>query len=144
MDASLDEADFHTVALHEIGHTLGFWHLEDVAEGKADLGETAHVDEHSIMPRKFTTGSGTKKSLSSGDKKALINVYHKRPEAMDTVAKVSGSVHIYGVDYEIFDNDLINEDRWVNIYAGAQEEYSYTLLETFKWGGECRVEVDIV
>ena len=133
---------FHGTILHEIGHALGFRHVQAV--GVEVFSETAHVDENSIMHKTIPTLGGD--ILSPGDKKALRNVYVKKSETLREmgVKKVYGTVSINGVDYETWgSNDTIYEDRGVSIYVGAREEYSYTPLTAFKWGGECRVEVDI-
>ena len=130
----------HSTTLHEIGHALGFLHWQSAGSLPA---ETAHTDRYSIMDKSLS--STDDQVLSPGDKKALINVYGEQSEAMceSGVINVLGSIHIYGVDDETFSDDIINERRDVDIYVGTQEEYSYVPLETFKWGGECRVEVEI-
>ena len=132
----------HSTTLHEIGHALGFRHVQAV--GVEVFSETAHVDENSIMHHVTPSLGGD--ILSPGDKKALRNVYVKKSETLREmgVKEVYGTVSINGVDYETWgSNDTIYEDRGVSIYVGAREEYSYTPLTAFKWGGECRVEVDI-
>ena len=133
---------FHGTTLHEIGHALGFRHVQAV--GVEVFSETAHVDENSIMHKTIPTLGGD--ILSPGDKKALRNVYVKKSETLREmgVKEVYGTVSINGVDYETWgSNDTIYEKRGVSIYVGAREEYSYTPLTAFKWGGECRVDVDI-
>ena len=91
-----------------------------------------------------TTGiPADNEALSAGDLQALRNVYGPRPET--DVQMIYGRVYIDGVDDETWpaSNDTINTFHEVEIYVGHQETYTFTFLTEFKWGGECRVEVDI-
>ena len=93
------------------------------------------------------TGISTNNELSQGDLRAAANVYRKRSEISKErgVRRVIGTVSINGVDFEPwpFSNETIKETHQVAIYVGTQKDYSYSFLTEFRWGGECRVEVDI-
>ena len=146
VSAKLAPIDFYNCAQHEIGHILGFEHMDDVLEKKLNLGETAHVDEHSIMTREVTVGLGEKKSLSGGDKKALKNGYTPRPSEGWKPYHVTGRISIQGKDdewsgfHEYFDDT----SPYVDIYVHRDHDtYEFFPFQHFKWGGEIRVEVDI-
>ena len=95
----------------------------------------------------YATGIPDNHELSQADLQALRNVYSEQSETSKKwgVKELVGRVSIYGVDHEPwpFSNETISIAHPVTVYVGHQEEYSYSFLTEFKWGGECRVEVEI-
>ena len=122
--------DQYSIMTYEIDPDL----LIPRAGARSDLKEVAE-----------TGISKQRNTLSPGDKKALANVYGRRPYNGWQPVHLTGTLGIYGVDDEIGRNDTINEGGIpIDIYVGPQDEkYEFVSLRHFKWGGEVRVEVDI-
>ena len=122
--------DQYSIMIYEIDPDL----LIPRAGARADLKEVAE-----------TGISKQRNTLSPGDKKALANVYGRRPYNGWQPVHLTGTLGIYGVDDEIVRDDTINERGIpIDIYVGPQDEkYKFVSLRHFKWGGEVRVEVDI-
>ena len=133
----------HSVILHEIGHALGFRHTEGV--GKIlELShlDSSHIDDYSIMHET----AGQMLTLSRADKKAAANAYGIIPHSGWEVIEIGGDMIVYGLDDEPFyeANESIRRKMPLDIYVGPQNKgYEYVALQQFRWGGECRLEVDI-
>ena len=151
VDPTLSEVALYSTALHEIGHALGFCHVED-AEKKTkalggsglqriDFGEMSHVDKDSVMKAKSDPEADEIELLSPGDRKALKNVYGWTNWG---IHHVTGTMSIYGVDSEPFGDDTYRRTNIpIDVYASAGVSKQRVSLDQFKWGGEIRVEIDI-
>ena len=141
-----ERIDHNILKLQEVDEVESYFDIESVmtyglSDSLIEIRPTADQRVKEIFALKEgIPHNGRFSSLSDGDKKFMAACYGD-PIAR---AKISGQVHVKGVDDEIFSDDTINQTKPIPAHIVGHHHLFHGRKDkamSFKWGGECRVEV---